>query len=426
MSEQRSVRELASEAYWQMRSVEIPETVRHPRRSLKLQLMGDVFKLSCSIYKNTRLSLDYCEDVTLAAAARRSLQHNAVITAQRIRKAQVAESVASAITAAVSTAWWLLFASQLAHYEHVSSSLLKAGLGAFVALMVSGQVSDSVHSWSRQRIIKAGAALTGLGIAALISNTASHNPWYSITHHVRSGTSTTIVYILIVGSVTLLLMVLGDIVSSIAFFSQVRDDNHKYVTVELIDFLAYTLGRLSESPALIRDLTFKADVARAIELAAAYLQNKIPKSLLLPDASARSAFQSKCTSSALALRSIQVEIAVSGEDSLDDIKRMISIFIIGIATGNYAMLPDGKDPAQKEHKIEPINIVKGLLAALSPMALLIATRHMGLALTNGAKNWAVIIALLWAAISIVPMIDPLYRAKIIELQSLISAFRRSK
>jgi hypothetical protein len=426
VSEQRSVRDLASQAYWQMRSLEVPEGARHPGRFLKQQLMSDVFKISCSIYKNARVSLEYCEDVRLAAAARRGLQHNAVITAQRIRKAQVVEGVASAITFLVSSAWWLLFAAQLAHYEHMSSSLLKAGLGAFLALIVNGQVSDLVQSWSRQRIAKAVVALIGLGVAALISGTASHNPWYSITHHVRSGTNGTIAYVLIVGSVTLLLLVVGDIVSSVAFFSQVRDDNHKYVTVELIDFLVVALGRLSERPALIRDLTFKADVARDIELAASYLQNRIPKSLLLADASARSEFQSKCTSSALALRAIQVKIAVSGEDSLDDVKRTISTFIIGIASGNYAILPDGNDSARKEHKIEPINVAKGLVGAFSPMALLIATRHIGLALSKGASNWAIAIVLLWAAISIASMIDPLYRAKIMEVQSLISTFRRSK
>lgn len=426
MSEQRSVRDFASQTYWHMRSYEVPEEVRHPVTFLKQHLMSDVFRMACNIYNHGKVSLEYCEDIGLTAAARRSLRHNAVIAAHRIVKAQITERVVSAATFIVGAVWLLLFAAQLAFYEHMPSSFIKAGCGAFVALMVNGQVSDLVQPWKQQRITKLIIASIGLSIAALLSNTASHNPWYTITHHVHSDAKSTAAYILIVGSVTLLLMVLGGIVSSVVLISQVENTKEKYVTVELIGLLTYVLGRIAERPALIRDLEFKADMARGIQLAASYLQNTIPKSLPLVDASARSEFRLKCRSSAVALRAIQVKIAVSGEDSLDDIKRVLSTFIIGIATGNYAILPDGNNSAQNEHKLEPIDIAKGLASAFSPMALLVGARHIGLALPSGVDSWAIAITLLWAAISVVSMIDPLYRTKIMEIQNVISTFRRSK
>jgi hypothetical protein len=71
-------------------------------------------------------------------------------------------------------------------------------------------------------------------------------------------------------------------------------------------------------------------------------------------------------------------------------------------------------------------VVKGLFAALIPLGLLVVTRYIGLTLSKGISSVAIGLSLLWAAITIVSMIDPQYRARITEIQSVISAFRRNK
>lgn len=407
-----------------IRSYAIPEKLRHPWVSIRVFLMSEVFRISKEFYDQARPSLAYCNDATEESAARKGLYHTAVVSAHRIVKAEVVVSLFSTTGHIAAAIFIVLFSAELASVEDIRSALLKAMMGIVAAWGVSGTINDLVP-WGYRIPARLMTSLTSFGVAILLDDPKLIGLGYMLTHQIHGSTATSAAYILMVASVFLLLLSSMRSISVLALAGLLEDADNKYTATELIGSLAYLLHRLVTYPAQIRDLAFKSELARDIEAAAVILQRKIPKTLALRDLSAKADFQDRCNSSATALRAVEVKIAVSGESALDDIKKTIAQYVIAIATGNYAMLPDADTPSLQERRRKlHFYVAKSLASAFAPIFLLTVARHFGLSLSGQYSNLAVGITLLWATFIIVSLIDPLFKSRLAEIQRVASTFRR--
>jgi hypothetical protein len=425
MTEQQAISNAVTRFRLNIRSYDIPGKLRYPSVFVKQQFISDVFAISKHLYKNARISLEYCDDPAIRSAARRGLQRNAVVTAYRIMKVQIAARLISLAEVIVGGLFVAAFAAVLAKLEHMPTALLKTGAGVAIALMISGNIGDLVPDEMRQatKVITA-LVLVSSGVL-LIDPTLQRGPWYTLTHHVRPGIVTSISYVLVTASITLIVIVLGSVLLSLILAGIAEDPNNKYTTVDLIGGLVYILYRLDKHPALIRDLKFKSQLASDIEVEATFLQNRVPQSLALTDLSAKSEFQDKCRNAATALRAIQTTIAVNGESAIEGIKRTVAQYIVAIATGNYALLPDADAPSLEEYKKElHTDIVKSLASGFAPLTLVIIAHHLDPAFSGVYNSMAIVVALLWAVMSGLPLIDPRFKAKVAELQRVVSTFRQ--
>jgi len=120
---------------------------------------------------------------------------------------------------------------------------------------------------------------------------------------------------------------------------------------------------------------------------------------------------------------MQTQIALSTEQTRDDVKRKIAEFIEVIATGNYGLLPGSATEVSAEPKIKGFERwAKTTVVALLPLGCLLGARFAGLTLSGAFNNWAIAAALLWATITMVSVIDPLYKSRIGDMREILSLF----
>jgi hypothetical protein len=60
---------------------------------------------------------------------------------------------------------------------------------------------------------------------------------------------------------------------------------------------------------------------------------------------------------------------------------------------------------------------------LLPLIVLFGARRGGLRLAPGFENWAITIAMIWAAVACITLLDPLYANRIKTVREFIDAFR---
>ena len=68
---------------------------------------------------------------------------------------------------------------------------------------------------------------------------------------------------------------------------------------------------------------------------------------------------------------------------------------------------------------------RNVVVAVIPVACLIGAKFAGVTLSGQLANWAIIVAVAWAAISLIAAFDPAYRAKINDIRSIASIIRGS-
>ena len=153
----------------------------------------------------------------------------------------------------------------------------------------------------------------------------------------------------------------------------------------------------------------------------------IPKAMSLPDPHARMILQEKCSQAAAKLRMMQVSVALGDSSALNKIKGTVATYIIAISTGNYNNLPCVSVTSEDGRKLSRLaHVCKIIIVAVVPIGCLIAARYAGLHLSPDFNNWAVAVTLLWAVITLVSILDPLYKSRIQEMQNVFALFGRSR
>jgi hypothetical protein len=68
-------------------------------------------------------------------------------------------------------------------------------------------------------------------------------------------------------------------------------------------------------------------------------------------------------------------------------------------------------------------IIKLVFIALIPIGCLVSAKYAGLGLSGQFADWAIAVALGWAAITLISAIDPMYRAKLNDIRNIVSIVR---
>jgi hypothetical protein len=66
-----------------------------------------------------------------------------------------------------------------------------------------------------------------------------------------------------------------------------------------------------------------------------------------------------------------------------------------------------------------------VLVAIVPIGCLIGAKLAGLKLSGQLADWAIIVAVAWAAITLISILDPAYKAKIDDIRNIVSIMRGS-
>jgi len=178
-----------------------------------------------------------------------------------------------------------------------------------------------------------------------------------------------------------------------------------------------------EHPVNLSDPGFNNYTCRCLEAAAKKLQYDLPRSIVTLSPYAKAQLQLHCKLAANQLRAMQVQLVLSGSGTLEDLRAETFIYVEAIATGQYGDLPVCDQEVQLG-KLKRLTIIgKEIIVALVPLVILFLLRYFKLSFSAGFENWAIVAAVIWALVGFISMLDPHYRSRISDVQTVISMLR---
>ena len=172
-------------------------------------------------------------------------------------------------------------------------------------------------------------------------------------------------------------------------------------------------------------LADRAHVIRHLEHAAVCMEVGIPRTLAVPQKSVFKEVAKRCAGVAAKIRGLQIGAALSG-NSQDANTRFEIASIIGImSSGRFDKLPIANvAPRTRLGFIHNVGrTLKSCLVASIPGGVIIVLRYMDVKLSSEVYNWAVAVAIIWAAITLISILDPLYTTRLRAIAEAISIIR---
>jgi heme exporter protein D len=296
----------------------------------------------------------------------------------------------------------------------------------FAVIIVVTIVARLVHNGKVQLVGAAGTAIVLLTVAVLLIDPTFKKSWARVTDPYIQGTAGKTAYVLSIGAAGLLAWAIYIGLLLYATGIAHRLVWSRYPNLTLLGLLIEVFKALTQRRAIL-DFTLKARISNLLEGAARVMKDDIPRAVSLPDPQARSILQERCECAAASLRIMQVSVALAENDTLEELKQAIKLFISAIATGNYSNLPGTSPTPSREMRVNRfVQLGKTTIVALIPFACLVITHYAGLPLSSRFNNWAIVISLLWAALTFVSFLDPLYKSRIEEVQSIIPFIGKSQ
>lgn len=195
---------------------------------------------------------------------------------------------------------------------------------------------------------------------------------------------------------------------------------------EMVYCLIHVLRQLEDSGVRLGDSTVKREICSYLQLASRFLDTGIPAAIRIPDLAARQRFEERCRSGALELRDMQARIALADDNTVNSLRGDISRYIEMVAPGKYGLLPTGTPAIAKEPRTPAlVRMSKSVFIAFVPIGCLIGARYAGLRISGQLANWAIIVALAWAAITLISTFDPLYKTRLNDILNIVSIIRGS-
>ena len=197
--------------------------------------------------------------------------------------------------------------------------------------------------------------------------------------------------------------------------------------IEVTRLLISLVRRLHRSPRSFDTVRVKTIVCWNLEQTAIYLQSKLPAALALTDPFAKKGLQEKCDDGAAYLRQLQVRVALANDSTLSELRIAAATYVAILIESRYGLLPTEKSAVFRQTRAQRTNrLLKTLLVAVIPIGCLIGVRYAGVKLSGPLYDWVVIVALLWAAISFISLIDPTYKSRIDDMGNILSVFRQDR
>jgi hypothetical protein len=110
---------------------------------------------------------------------------------------------------------------------------------------------------------------------------------------------------------------------------------------------------------------------------------------------------------------------------MSELRETVAGCITAILRGEYDLLPSSDSaPAAKRSMMRHISTsIRAIAVGAIPIGCIVGVRYAGLPLSAEFFNWAIIVAVGWAAITLISIIDPLYKARLADIRDFIAVVR---
>ena len=135
----------------------------------------------------------------------------------------------------------------------------------------------------------------------------------------------------------------------------------------------------------------------------------------------------KCGAAAVAIRELEIRIAFADSSKFAAVQEVIAHVVEVICTGTYDVTIGAgfefEQVARPALSSRVKSASKTIVVGIIPIAVILGLRYGGIELSSQFNNWAVAVAVVWAVITFVSALDPLYSNKLRTIQDFISALR---
>jgi len=218
-------------------------------------------------------------------------------------------------------------------------------------------------------------------------------------------------------AVSLLLMVITDTAVTAALAKRRPD-------IRVTGTLITLLRNLHKAPYRFDTVRVKGLVCQDLEHVAVYVQTRLPGALALSDSGTRESLRQRCADAAAYLRQLQVRVALSDASTVSDLRVIVAHYVAIFTVSEYGLLPAETAAGRRGVLASIFRVTRTLVLAVIPIGCLIAARKFGVTLARPVNDEVVLVTLLWAAINLVSIIDPAYRARIEDMNNVVSIFKR--
>jgi hypothetical protein len=265
-------------------------------------------------------------------------------------------------------------------------------------------------------------ALVAYGVALAVE--PSHKSWNPLALSVYRAPSSVISNVFFMLTISLTTYVAVKLIYNfIAAFITSRM-LRPYSNIIVIDSLLEVLHLLQTEKKHFVDLEQKKLICQILRFVARFVENEILHSIVISDAAVRNELQAKFSGSAAYLRSMQIKVILAKDGTSGELIELISFFIKTIALGFYDLLPVSDFEVTSTSKVRKIlATARTFVVAALPFLCLIIVQKAGLPLSSTFISWVVVVALAWAAITLVSAIDPLYKSRLQDVRVLMTAIR---
>ena len=383
--------------------------------------MKHIFQRAKKLYKDAAIALEYSK-ANDTEEFRSGLRHYAVLCASILRR----ERIISLVTAPfVAAAYYGIVFPTFFALEATNSRDAVSFFCSIVASLLCIIIILRIFRGFKSRLVAFFLVSLGIFGSAMVAGHSAHRPWVYAPYVSSANLHDIIIDSFILFAVSIATFAVVVIGGGSVFFTLVitpmRKRNANFV---IINTLVGVLKMIDKKTSKSDDLATKAGMCRALQFTADYLEEGVSRALSLPDPVARQILQEKLTSSAGYLHEMQLWVALAKDETQNNTRDAIAYYIELIARGEYDSLPSGTLTDTPQSKTSGlIRFGRMFIVAVIPFACLIGTRYAGLQLSSEFTGWSVVVALAWAAITLVSAIDPLYKTRLKDVQDLISTVR---
>ena len=363
-------------------------------------------------------------DNTQTRYVQSGLRHYSLRFATTLRAAAVATSACAAVVIPLFVAAMSVITFTLERNENWLAGLLigfaAVVIGVGIVIRLSNVILGSIIVLLVSALI-AAALLCG---AIYLHDPTFHDPWHAIPYATDDQNLNMVIDGMLICAASLVATGIGYAIFFLAASLTLFRTIEQQPEIIMVQILAMILHALKQSSKRLGDSPTKAGICSQLEVASMFLQDRIPESIDPPASIAREKLDERCYSGAWELRQMQASVALVDENVADILKQKIVGYIEVITHGKYGMLPTGAPSTAKEEKTHlAIRLTKSLPVAFIPAGCLIGARLSGLKVSGPPADWLAAVAISWAAITLISALDPLYKSKLKEIRSIISAIR---
>lgn len=176
----------------------------------------------------------------------------------------------------------------------------------------------------------------------------------------------------------------------------------------------------------LSDTHIQNEINERLERAAICLQRGVANSMNISTPNGRGILQLRLDRTAARLREYQVWVALPRADTRDVLLSEIAQACAVFSVGFYDLLPETDIPAlsAREYASTVGKVLRGVIAGIFPLFALWSVRQLDLLPQGALGNSLTVTAIVWAVVSVVGLIDPLYSGKIAALKDVMSILAR--